>query len=146
MLVALGALLVAAGPGCSMIDSGPLSIFGGRKEHELRPGDRAYAVEFYRDGVRIDRYVAPLAGQITVDDALREARATSQFDRIQVTLLRGKQRMNVDYKNSKNEVDPLSNYHLHHGDRIIVEPDPHTMIDDALKALDGPMAKSLGVP
>lgn len=133
--------------GCASVGGDPFALFEpGRKEYDVRPGESAYAVELYRDGVQIDKYIAPLHGQMTVDDALKEARVHQQFGRIKVTLLRGKQRMNVEYKNSRRAVEPISNYQLYAYDRILVEPDPRTMLDDALQALDTPMAQSMAAP
>jgi hypothetical protein len=145
VLAALGGSCFLSG--CASVGGDPFAIFeAGRKEHDVRPGESAYAVEFYRDGVQIDKYIAPLQGQMTVEDALKEARVHHQFGRIKVTLLRGKQRMNVEYKNSRRAVEAISNYQLYAYDRILVEPDPRTMLDDALQSLDTPMAQSMAAP
>lgn len=147
LLVVVAGIVAATGAGCSSIGGGPLDLFGGSAQPpDIRPGEATYTVEFFDDGKLVNKTTFPLRGPVTVDDALRDARATSEFGRLKVVLLRGRQRMDVDYKNAGDQVDPLSNYTLHQGDRVIVTPDPTSMLDDALKALDSPMAKSLGVP
>ena len=86
----------------------------------------------------------PLAGPITVQEAIEKTRVDKQFRRFTLDLMRplpdGRMhRMALEYDRSNKRVPPEFDYTILAGDRLIVTEDPSTVIDDILNKVTEPL-------
>jgi hypothetical protein len=91
----------------------------------------------------------PLEENATVQTALDHVRADKRFRRMKIHVLRraatsGRgpgqlQKMNVEYDTRRDAVVVEYDYALHPNDRIIIEEDPSTVVDDMLRGVAGRM-------
>ena len=94
----------------------------------------------------------PLSEGATVQTVLDQSKAMKRFRRMNVYVLRkpamdGKsprepQKMSVEFKRSGRQVEFDHDYALHPNDRIVVEENTSSMVDDMV----GTMADALGIP
>jgi hypothetical protein len=102
---------------------------------------QGYIVEFRdADGRKVQAVEKPLTGQTHVQEALKESRALSKWNRAKLDLIRqlpqgGEHRMKMEYSLSNKRIDPENDYQLHPGDRIVVTEDTTTPFDELLQKL-----------
>jgi hypothetical protein len=94
----------------------------------------------------------PLDEGATVQTALEHTKATRKFRRMDIHVLRPAQaranapaepqKMNVEFDRIRREVEIDHDYALFPNDRVVIEEDPSTMIDDMFHSVAG----RLGVP
>lgn len=85
----------------------------------------------------------PLAGPLTVQEALVHTKANKKFKRFNLELHRplpdGRiHAMVLEYDRTVKHVDPEYDYSIQPGDKVIVVEDPKTMFDDFLQQLSAP--------
>jgi hypothetical protein len=83
----------------------------------------------------------PYNPSMVVDEALAKSGGKSWFGRSKIQVVRGSEngetlKMDVEYDNSEDRVEPLYNYALHAGDRVIVEEDKSNALTDMLDQLN----------
>ncbi|MCU0878634.1 MAG: hypothetical protein MUF06_12685 [Pirellulaceae bacterium] len=144
LILGLG-VLVAAGSqfGCSMFreelsphltaEVNPTGVEDGK----LAAPPANFMVEVQTAKGKSEAKEQPLAGHLTIQQALVETKANKRFDRFTLELVRPlpdgrRHRMTVDYDRTNKCVDPAFDYAILPGDRIIVVEDTTTMIDDML--------------
>ncbi len=94
----------------------------------------------------------PLTGGATVQTALDQSKATRKFRRMEIYVLRKPpsrgnrpsqvQKMNVEFNRKRRRVDAEYDYALYPNDRVVVQEDMTTIIDDTVEAVAGRM----GIP
>ena len=78
-----------------------------------------------------------LAENDTVAQVVKRVGAERKYSRMKVALQRqlpSGQWHNMDIKIEGNRIDPLHDYHVQAGDRVVVSEDPSDMFDDMMKA------------
>jgi hypothetical protein len=79
---------------------------------------------------------------------LEQTRLVKRFRRMDIHVLRpaGDQRAKLDvrYKHSDGQVDPLYDYALHAGDHLVVMENTTTVLDDMLNSVAGPARRAIG--
>jgi hypothetical protein len=85
----------------------------------------------------------PLAGPLTVQEALEHTRANKKYKRFNLQLHRplpdGRiHSMVLEYDRAAKMVDPEYDYTIQAGDRVIVIEDPTTILDDVMKQISIP--------
>ena len=89
----------------------------------------------------------PLAGHLTVQEALEHTKANKKFKRFNLQLHRplpdGRvHSMILEYDRVAKLVDPEFDYAIQPGDRVIVIEDPKTMLDDFMEQMAMPFGGS----
>lgn len=98
---------------------------------------------------------APQAGHLdlppdaTVQFVLEKTKANRKYSRATVELYRklpsGEwHKMPVEYDSGGKKVDPLHDYHVQPGDRVVVSQDTTSTLDDMMKKQTGPLSGLLG--
>lgn len=100
-----------------------------------------YIVEFRDSGGRGKAAEFNIEGPLTAHDALQNAKATKQFGRMTVELVRplpggGWHRMPVEYDRTIRRVPAECDYAILPGDRLIVTEDTSTILNDMMKSAD----------
>lgn len=83
----------------------------------------------------------PYNPSMVVDEALAKSGGNNWFARAKVQIVRNSEngeqlKMDIEYDNSEDRVEPLYNYALHAGDRVVVEEDSSNAITDILDQLN----------
>ena len=95
------------------------------------------------------KLLAPLTEPISVQQAVEETGLADRFRRMKITIFRPNRdgsyaRLGVRFDKLKGRVESASDYLLHPGDRIMVEEDNSTILNDMLEPWLGPMAAAVG--
>ncbi len=82
----------------------------------------------------------PFKPSMVVDEAMEKSGAKSWFNRCKVSVVRGsengeKLKMDVEYDNGQDRVEPLYDYALQAGDRVVVNEDTSNVLTDILSEL-----------
>jgi hypothetical protein len=140
-------LISLASLGCStIIGSAGLDLAELPGEAEVADLARCFVV-FQPMSGRPEVVEVPLGEAATVQTALDHAKADKRFRRMKIHVLRraaapGRgpgqlQKMNVEYNTRRDAVVVEYDYAIYPNDRIIVEEDPSTVVDDMLKGVAG---------
>lgn len=102
-----------------------------------------YYVELHPAKDQPKRVERSLTGPMTIQQALKETGALKEFRRSEIELVRtlpggAVHRMTVEYDRGSKQVAPEFDYSLQPGDRIIVNEDTTTVVDDMLNKTLGP--------
>ena len=153
-LICLATCLLVSASGCAALSPKATPKLAA----ELAPGSpgaeksQGYIVEFRdAEGRKVQAVEKPISGDIHVQEALKETRAFSKWNRVHLDLIRqlpsgGEHRMKMEYTISNRRVDPENDYQLHPGDRIIVTEDTTTPLDELMKKLSPGGKSPLGGP
>jgi hypothetical protein len=161
MLVAVAAVAAGLSTGCSMFQprmSPELNAQvtpNGVEDGKLAPPPGNFTVEVQPAGGKPVAKEQPLVGPLTVQEALEHTKANQRFSKFKLELHRplpdGRIHcMVLEYDRQKKLVDPEYDYTIQPGDRLIVEQDTTTFVDEMLDAVSipfgGPSRKRKGPP
>lgn len=145
-LLAMGNFLVAAG--CSSVpkSDGNFPPTGAEHAGAAAAAPQFIAVEFREKGKKPDLMRLPMHGPLYVQDAIEQTEATKRFRRLEIELFRAAagqaHKMEVEYDRASKRVNPLFDYALHPGDRLVIIEDTRTTLDDIFDSIAGPMGMS----
>lgn len=143
-LMMLGLALSLAG--CATLDPARLGLglAGSQATAPTPPRGPMVAVEFHAaDTKAIDVVPLPLTPNMTVQEALDQARASKRFRRLGIDLMRNANqtgephKMAIAWDNGKKRVAFSTNYALHPNDRIMVTENTDTALDDMVAKIMG---------
>lgn len=140
----LGWILIAAAlclSGCAM--------FNGGQKPQTGPAPGQCAVEVKSAGGKVEVGHLDVPADATVQSVLEKTKANRKFSRVKVDLQRklpsGEwHKMGVDYDSGARQVDPLHDYHVQPGDRVVVTEDTSNGLDDLMKNQTGPLSGLFG--
>jgi hypothetical protein len=127
-----------------------LPLLGGRgKPSESAPGPGQCTVELKPGGGQMKLGYLDVGGDSTVQQVLEKTGANRKFSRATVDLYRklpsGEwHKMPCDYDFGRRQVDPLHDYHVQPGDRVVVSEDTSTGLEDLMKDQKGPLGSIFG--
>ncbi len=104
-------------------------------------------VIFQPDQGQPERLELPLTEPTTVQQTLVQTGALKKFGRIEVEIHRqrpgggGYFVIPCEYDRSTRQIDPVNDYALMPGDRVVVKEDPSGVIDDILQSASGNLGK-----
>ena len=140
----LGWILVAAVfclSGCAM--------FNGERQKQTGPAPGQCSVELKSATGKVQVGHLDLAADATVQSVLEKTKADRKYSRATIALQRklpsGEwHKMGVDYDSGTRRVDPLHDYHVQPGDRVVVTEDTTNGLDDLMKDQTGPLGGLFG--
>jgi hypothetical protein len=116
---------------------------------QTAPGPGQCAVELKAAGGKVQVGHLDLAPDATVQSVLEKTKANRKFSRATVALQRKLDsgewhKMDVQYDPGAQRVDPLHDYHVQPGDRVVVTEDTTSGIEDLMKDQMGPFSGLFG--
>ena len=140
----LGGILVAAAfclSGCAM--------FNGGQRQQTSPAPGQCSVELKAAGGATKVGHLDLAPDATVQSVLEKTKANRKYSRATVELYRklpsGEwHKMPVDYDSGTRKVDPLHDYHVQPGDRVVVSEDTTSGLEDLFTEQKGTFGSLFG--
>jgi hypothetical protein len=129
-------------PGCAMWT-------GDRQKQQSGPAPGQCSVELKSASGKVQVGHLDLAPEATVQSVLEKTKANRKYSRSTVELQRklpsGEwHKMGVDYDSGTKRIDPLHDYHVQPGDRVIVTEDTSSGLDDLMKEQTGPFSSIFG--
>lgn len=140
----LGWILVAAVlclSGCAM--------FNGNQKPQSGPAPGQCSVELKSSSGKVQVGHLDLAPDATVQSVLDKTKANRKYSRATIDLQRklpsGEwHKMTVEYDSGSRHVDPLHDYHVQPGDRVVVTEDTTSGIEDLMKDQKGTFGSIFG--
>jgi hypothetical protein len=122
---------------------------GSSQKPQTGPAPGQCAVELKAAGGKTQVGHLDLAPDATVQSVLDKTKAHKKFSRATVALHRklpsGEwHKMEVEYDPGKHLIDPLHDYHVQPGDRVVVSEDTTSGIEDLMKDNSGPFSALFG--
>lgn len=141
----LGWILLSAAfclPGCAMWT-------GDRQKEQSGPAPGQCAVELKSASGSTKVGHLDLPPDATVQSVLEKTKAHRKFSRVTIDLQRklpsGEwHKMPVEYDPAEKMVDPLHDYHVQPGDRLVVSEDTSSGLDDLMKDQKGTLGSIFG--
>lgn len=143
------ALAACCSAGCAMFSPKPATELAaevkpnGVEDGKVEPAPGQFTVEVRPFKGQPIAKQQPLAGPLTVQEALEHTKANKKFKRFNLELHRplpdGRiHAMILEYDRTVKHVDPEYDYSIQPGDKVIVVEDTTTMFDDFLKQMTEP--------
>jgi hypothetical protein len=140
----LGGILIAAAfclSGCAM--------FNGGQKPQTGPAPGQCSVELKSASGKTEVGHLDLAADATVQSVLEKTKANRKYSRATVDLQRrlpsGEwHKMGVEYDSGTRRVDPLHDYHVQPGDRVVVTEDTTSGLEDLVKDQKGTFGSLFG--
>jgi hypothetical protein len=136
----VAAWLLGTCTGCSTL---PL-FHSASNDVPAAPSHGTVTVEVRESGEQGKAHEMELRGLTHVQDAVAFSKAQRKFGRLFVTLYRQNpqgqwHKMDCRYEIAKKRISPEFDYALQPGDRVVIEEDQSTLIDDMLQTATSPL-------
>ena len=135
----LTCLLAGLSTGCSSLSMNRQSLPTGNADN----GAGSYTVQLHKEFGASKSYTGQIDDSTTVQKALEDSGATSQFRSMEVDVMRkvaesGRVlKMPVEYQPRSKTVAPEQDYAIHAGDQIVVRPKSNSGFDNIIKTVFG---------
>ena len=128
--------------GCAMFN-------GERQKQQAGPAPGQCSVELKSAGGKVQVGHLDLASDATVQSVLEKTKANRKYSRATIDLQRklpsGEwHKMEVQYDPGARRVDPLHDYHVQPGDRVVVTEDTTSGLEDLMKDQNGTLGGLFG--
>jgi hypothetical protein len=125
------------------------AMFNGGQKPQSGPAPGQCSVELKSASGKVQVGHLDLAPDATVQSVLEKTKANRKYSRSTIELQRklpsGEwHKMGVDYDSGASRVDPLHDYHVQPGDRVVVSEDTTSGIEDLMKDQKGPLGGLFG--
>jgi hypothetical protein len=127
-----------------------MPLLGGRgKPSETSPGPGQCTVELQPAGGKMKLGFLDVTPDSTVQQVLEKTGAHRKFSRVTIELYRklpngAWHKMPVDYDLGRKQVDPLHDYNVQAGDRLVVAEDTSSGLEDQMKDQKGALGSIFG--
>lgn len=124
-------------------------MFNGGQKPQTSPAPGQCSVELKSASGKVEVGHLDLAADATVQSVLEKTKANRKYSRATVELQRklpsGEwHKMSVEYDPGTKRVDPLHDYHVQPGDRVVVKEDTTSGIEDLMKDQKGAFGSLFG--
>jgi hypothetical protein len=124
-------------------------MFNGGQKPQSGPAPGQCSVELKSASGKVQVGHLDLAPDATMQSVLEKTKADRKFSRATIELQRklpsGEwHKMSVEYDSGAKRVDPLHDYHVQAGDRVVVKEDTTSGIEDLMKDQTGPLGGLFG--
>ena len=123
--------------GCASVKTKP------ELEKPIDPSATSFLLEVRPSGGKTQKKQVGLNGNLWLQDVIDQSGVGKQFGRIKIVVYRKRQRslgfvkLKSEYRNGK--VNPVNNFAIHSGDRVVLIQDDSTVLDDLMDTFKGPL-------